>query len=497
VKQLLTCETVPNYYDWPHQGVFVKTSLILCACLGLLAGPGALAAAPAKTERSCHLPGAEDTLRCITVPVPLDHGKPQGARLTLHVTIAPAFREAARPDPLFVLAGGPGEAGSDVLPLLSSAFRRARATRDIVFIDQRGTGLSGKLDCDSKRDEDDQDEARGDAELRACIAQSKAPFAAYTTGAAARDIEQVRRALGYGAINVWGGSYGTRLGQAYARAYPASVRSLVLDGVAAPEQVIPAGGRDSQAALDKLFGQCAADAGCRKAFPNVKNEFAALADKVTAGGVKVTLADPRTARPAQVSVTSMRFFGTVRSMLYSATDARRLPFLIHSAWQGRWEPFIARRNLAGDFAAEGSSAMLLHLAVVCAEDVPRLTPQLLAADAALLTRPIAERMPAMCKEMRVPAVPYREPAAIEAPALLLSGALDPVTPPHRAAAAARRMTHAQQVVVANAGHGVSTLGCAPRLLREFLDRPRQALDAHCLSEIPAPTFQLGSAGPQP
>jgi pimeloyl-ACP methyl ester carboxylesterase len=482
----------------PHQGVFVKTSLILCACVGLLLGPGALAAAPAKTERSCHLPGAEDALRCITLPVPLDYAKPQGAQLTLHVTVAPAFREAARPDPLFVLAGGPGEAGSDVLPLLSSAFRRARATRDIVFIDQRGTGLSGKLDCDSKRDdEDDQDEARGAAELRACIAHSKAPFAAYTTEAAARDIEQVRRALGYGSINVWGGSYGTRLGQAYARAYPASVRTLVLDGVAAPGQVIPAGGRDSQAALDKLFDQCARDAGCHKAFPNLKNEFAALAGKVAAGGVKVTLADPRTAQPAQVSVTSMRFLGTVRSMLYSPADARRLPFLIHSAYQGRWEPFIARRNLAADFAAEGSSAMLLHLAVVCAEDVPRLTPQLLAADAALLTRPIAERMPAMCKEMRVPAVPYREPAAIEAPALLLSGALDPVTPPHRAAAAARHMAHAQQVVVANAGHGVSTLGCAPRLLRQFLDRPQQPLDARCLSEIPAPTFQLGSAGPQP
>jgi pimeloyl-ACP methyl ester carboxylesterase len=475
----------------------VKTSLILCACLGLLPAAAAVAAAPAKTERSCHLPGAEDTLRCIAVPVPLDYGKPQGARLTLHVTIAPAFREAARPDPLFVLAGGPGEAGSDVLPLLSSAFRRARATRDIVFIDQRGTGLSGKLDCDSKGDEDDQDEARDDALLRACIARSKAPFAAYTTEAAARDIEQVRRALGYGAINVWGGSYGTRLGQAYARSYPASVRTLVLDGVAAPGQVIPAGGRDSQAALDKLFDQCARDAGCRKAFPNLKNEFAALADKVAGGAVKVTLADPRTAQPAQVKVTSMRFLGTVRSMLYSAADARRLPFLIHSASQGRWEPFIARRNLASDFAAEGSSAMLLHLAVVCAEDVPRLTPQLLAADAAPLTRPIVERMPAMCKEMRVPAVPYREPATIAAPALLLSGALDPVTPPHRAAAAARHMAQAQQVVVANAGHGVSTLGCAPRLLREFLDRPREPLDARCLSEIPAPSFQLGSAGPQP
>jgi pimeloyl-ACP methyl ester carboxylesterase len=474
----------------------VKTSLIFCAWLGLLPAAGALAAAPAS-ERNCHLPGAEEALRCVTVPVALDYRQPERATLALHVTVAPAFREAARPDPLFVLAGGPGEAGSEVLPLLGSAFRRVRTTRDIVFIDQRGTGLSGKLDCESGPDEDKLGEAQADALLRACIARSKAPFAAYTTEAAARDIEQVRRALGYGRINLWGGSYGTRLGQAYARAFPARVRALVLDAVAAPEQAIPAGGRDGQAVLDKLFDQCARDAACRQAFPALKTEFAALADKVAAGGVKVALPDPRTARLVDVTVTSARFLGTVHNMLYSPADARRLPFLIHSAAQGRWEPFVARHNVAADFAPDGTTATLLHLAVVCAEDVPRMTPQLLAADAAPLTRPIIERMPALCAAMRVPAVPYREPVPIAAPVLLLSGALDPVTPPHRAASAARRMINAQQVVVANAGHGVSQLGCAPRLLREFLDRPLQPLDARCLSEIPAPTFQLGSAGPQP
>jgi pimeloyl-ACP methyl ester carboxylesterase len=473
----------------------VKTSLILTACLALL--PAAALAAPATAERSCHLPGAEDTLRCITVPVPLDYGTPAGAQLKLHVTVAPAFREGARPDPVFVLAGGPGEAGSEVLPLLSTAFRRTRATRDIVFIDQRGTGLSGKLDCATRPEQESMTEAQLDAEVRACIAAAKAPFADYTTAAAARDIEQVRRALGYGKVNVWGGSYGTRLAQAYARAFPAGVRSLVLDAVAAPEQVIPAGGRDSQAALDKLFDQCAKDAGCRKAFPAVRSEFAALERKVAAGAVRQTMPDPRTARQVEVSVSSARFLGTVHSMLYTPADARRLPFLIHSAWLGHWEPFIARHNVAGDLSADGSSALLLHLAVVCAEDVPRLTPQLLAADAALITKPTVERLPPLCAAMRVPAVAYREPAPIDAPALLLSGALDPVTPPHRAASAARHMPHAQLVVVANAGHGVSQLGCAPRLLRAFFDRPRQPLDAACLSEIPAPTFQLGSAGPQP
>jgi len=475
-------------------------SILLPLCALLLSS--AAQAAPGKpgpskaAMRACHLPGAEDTLRCLAVPVPLDYAKPNGPALKIHVTVAPAFREAARGDPLFVLAGGPGQAGSEVLPLLSAAFRRVRATRDIVFIDQRGTGLSGRLDCESRPEHETMGDAELEAEVRTCIAHSRAPFGAYTTAAAARDLEGVRKALGYGQVNVWGGSYGTRLGQAYARAFPGSVRTLVLDGVAAPDQVIPAGGRDANAALDKLFAQCAANAGCQKAYPNLRAEFDALV-KRTEPGIKLSIADPRTAAPVEFSMTGQRFLGTVHNILYAPADARRLPFLLHSAYNGRWEPFIARHNIAGDFASDGASALLLHLAVVCAEDVPRMTPQLVKEDNALLTRPMAERIPSLCKDMKVPAVPYTAPARIAAPALLLSGALDPVTPPRRAERAAEFMSNARHLVVANAGHGVSQLGCAPRLLREFLDKPTGTLNAKCLAEIPAPTFQLGSAGPQP
>lgn len=451
--------------------------------------------APASA-RTCHLPGSEDALRCVSVPVPLDYARPGAGNLKIHVTVAPSFREGARPDPLFVLAGGPGQAGSEVLTLLSGAFNRVRATRDIVFIDQRGTGLSGKLDCERIPEHETMSEAELEAELRRCIAGSRAPFAAYTTANAARDLEAVRRALGYGKVNVWGASYGTRLGQAYARAYPGSVRSLILDAVAAPDQVIPAGGRDAQAALDKLFAQCAADAGCNKAYPNLRAEFEALHARAE-DGIKLSIANPRTAQPVSFTMTGQQFAGTVHSILYSPADARRLPFLVHSAYQGRWEPFIARQNLMSDVAGEGSPAMLLHLAVVCAEDAPRMTPELMRQDESRLMRPLANLMPRLCKMMNVPAVPLAAPAMIEAPALLFSGALDPITAPRRAEAAARHMKNARHVVVANAGHGVSQLGCAPRLMREFLDRPAAPLDTKCLAEIPAPTFQLGSAGPQP
>ncbi|MDB5754413.1 MAG: hypothetical protein JWR56_841 [Massilia sp.] len=468
------------------------------ALLTLAAAAGAADDLPmAVQSRSCHLPGSEESLRCLSVPVPLDYAKPNGGQLALHVTVAPAFRESARPDPLFVLAGGPGQAGSDLLSMLSSTFRRTRATRDIVFIDQRGTGLSGKLDCESKPAQEAMSEEQLEAEIRSCIGRMKTNFAHYGSASAARDIEQVRQALGYGKVNLWGGSYGTRLGQAYARAFPSKLRALVLDGVAAPDQVIPAGGRDSQAALDKLFRQCAGEPACQRAFPAVRAEFAGLIDKIAAGKVLVEVADPRTAEPVKLAMTSARFLGTVHSILYSPADSRRLPFLIHSAAQGRWEPFVARRNVAADFSAEGSNALILHLAVICAEDWPRLTAALRLDDASALTAPMLERLPGLCAAMKVPAVPLAAPTQIEAPVLMLSGALDPVTPPRRAEAAGKHMARAQHLVVANAGHGISQLGCTPRLLREFLDRPDAAVKADCLKDIPVPGFQLGSAGPQP
>ena len=476
----------------------MKLSRICILSATLLALCAAASAKPVAVQgKNCHLPGSEEALRCITVPVTLDYARPNGKALLLHVTVAPAFREAARADPLFILAGGPGQAGTDVLVLLNNTFRRVRATRDIVFIDQRGTGLSGKLDCPVAPDEESLTEEQHDAAARKCIAGVRQPFSAYGTASAARDIEQVRTTLGYGAINLWGASYGTRLAQEYARAYPANLRALILDGVVAPEQVIPAAGRDGQAALERVFAQCAANKACNGAYPALRSEFAALSERVAAGQVKLQLADPRTARPLKLDMTSDQFLGTVHNILYSAVDTRRLPYLIHSAYNGRWEPFVARRNTASDFSPAGPVAQLLHLAVVCAEDYPRLTPQLMAQDAAALTAPLLKRMGSMCAMMNVAPAPLRAPSKITAPVLMLSGALDPVTPPRRAQAAALHMAAATHLVVPYAGHGISTLGCAPRLLREFLDSPGARMRSGCLDEIPAPTFQLGSAGPQP
>lgn len=452
----------------------------------------------AQQGRTCHLPGYDQALRCITINVPLDYTHPSAQSIPIQVTLAPALREAARPDPVFVLAGGPGQAGTDVLPILDTAFRRLRATRDIVFIDQRGTGLSGKLDCDTKDAIEDSPIDEQSKLIASCMQKLNKPFVFYNTENSARDIEQIRSTLGYGEINVWGASYGTRLAQAYARLFPASVRAMILDGVAAPDQIIFNWGRDAQAALDAVFKSCVNDYDCHATFPNLPQQFADLVKRVNAGEISVDFMHPRTAAHIKMQLPPERFLQTVRTALYSPDVTSRLPYLIDSAERGNWAPFLAQMYSSSDFSLDGPSTGLM-LSITCAEDIPRITPAIVAEEehASFMGGLEVKLLPQWCRAVNVPPIAYQMPADIASPVLLFSGARDPVTPPRRAEAAAKLMTHAQQFVVANAAHGVSQLGCAPRLMREFLDQPNQPLSAQCLKEIAQTGFQLDAAGPHP
>lgn len=446
---------------------------------------------------SCHLPNHEHPLRCVAMDVPLDYGSP-GERLSLHVTVAPALRETAQPDPLFVLAGGPGDSGSEIIVLLDSAFRRVHATRDIVFIDQRGTGRSGKLGCKDLPDLGTVSESEDEKALFDCLQKLAKPYRHYSTATAVRDLDEVRKALGYRQVNIWGGSYGTRLGQAYARSFPGNVRSLVLDSVTSPEQILGVWGKDAQASLDAMFARCDGDEGCKQTFPNLRAQFQSLLQTVESGQTKLQFPHPRTAKPMSFTVTRTTFVETIRTALYSTEMTAQLPFLIKQASEGDWQPLLAQLYAQRDGSQE-ITAYGLTVAVLCAEDTPRFTPDIIAAERknSFLKGLEVEQWLRLCPAVSVPETKYRPPQAIDSPVLLFSGALDPVTPPHRAETARRHMTHSQHVVGANLSHGVSHLGCGPRLLREFLDAPDRPVAGSCLSEIPLPPFMLTAAGPQP
>lgn len=461
--------------------------------LGLIAAP---LAAAAPSWNSCHLSGQRDALRCTTLSVPRDYDDAAAGTLDLHVAVAPAIRARAQPDPLFVLAGGPGQAGSDIVFLLDTALAKVRATRDIVFIDQRGTGRSGNLRCA----DDAQALSRSDDELKAatlaCLRGYGEDLLAYSTQASAHDIERVRQALGLAQINLWGGSYGSRLAQAHARLYPASVRSLILDGVVDAQLSIGDDRIEFEAALNAVLQRCAEDSDCGRAFPALRQQLDALLHRLDAGTVTETLAHPRSGIPMTLAISRLRLLATLKSLLYSTQGAAQLPYVIARAAADDWRPLLALQANSIDLATAAPAPGLL-LALTCREDWPRLSPQQRAQAAGSVGASSLTAIDALCRELALPALAAAPVQDIAAPTLLLSGALDPVTPPARAELARHSLSQAQHVIAANVAHIVSGQGCSPRLLREFLDAPLQPVDAACLADIALPPFQTSAAGAAP
>lgn len=461
------------------------------------------AARTAPDWQDCHLPGQREALRCGRLAVPRDYAAPDAGTLELHIAIAPSIRPEAEPDPLFVLAGGPGQAGSDLAVLLDGAFGKVRASRDIVFIDQRGTGRSGRLACDAPDDMLARSDSALQAATLACLRGYGESLLAYTTVAAAEDIERLRQALGAARINLWGGSYGTRLAQVYAARHPQQVRSLILDGVVDAELIIGADALEFEAALTALLRRCADDTDCSRAFPSLAQQLPAVLQKLDAAAATAVLPHPRDGTPLAAPVSRQRLLMTIKYLLYSPQGAAQLPYLIARAAADDWRPLLAAQATSLDLTTAPPAEALL-LGITCREDWPRLDD---AHRAQLAAAPVfggaVAALDALCRELALPALDTASATAptaarvIAAPGLLLSGALDPVTPPARAERALRQLPQAQHLVAARAGHIVSGLGCAPRLLRRFLDAPTAPLDGACLADIALPAFQTSAAGTAP
>ncbi|MCQ4165700.1 alpha/beta fold hydrolase [Tahibacter harae] len=462
-----------------------------------------VAAAAPLDWQACHLPGQREALRCGRLAVPRDYAQAQAGTVEIHVAMAPAIRPRAEPDPLFVLAGGPGQAGSDLAALLDGAFAKVRASRDIVFIDQRGTGRSGRLACAPADDMLARSDSALEADMLACLRGYGAGLLAYTTAAAAEDIEHLRQAVGAERINLWGGSYGTRLAQVYATRYPQQVRSLILDGVADADLIIGADALEFEAALAALLQRCADDTDCSRAFPTLAQQLQTVLQKLDTSATTASLPHPRDGAPLAAPISRQRLLMTVKYLLYSPQSAAQLPYLIARAAADDWRPLLAAQANSLDLAAAAPAEGLL-LGITCREDWPRLDA---AQRAQLAAAPIfggsIAALDALCGELALPATGAASAPAsasaqsISAPSLLLSGALDPVTPPARAERALRQLPHGQHLIAAGAGHIVSGLGCAPRLLRRFLDAPAAPLDGACLADIALPAFQTSAAGTAP
>ncbi len=442
--------------------------------------------------------------RCGRLSVPEDPAAPEAKRIDLAVAIVPAVATRAKPDPLFLLAGGPGQGAIQGYAPLLGAFAGVSRERDIVLVDQRGTGASNRLDCPIPEEELASGEIAPDElrELaRGCLARLPGHPQFYTTSLAVGDLDAVRAALGYETINIFGGSYGTRVAQHYARLYPERTRAIVLDGIVPPElALVPQIAIESQRALDGVFKRCAADPECNRRFPALAGQFARIDGQLRRAPVSVTIADPVTGTSRRLSVTRAHLVTMARMLTYSPWTASLMPLLIHeAATNGNYAPLAAQAEMAGE-DLERMIAMGMHHSVVCAEDAPRFegTVDRAALEATTIGPMMLDGMRAICGIWpRGPVdADFAKPLDSAVPALLLSGEFDPATPAAYGAAAAKGFRNGLHLVVPGQGHGQTRLPCVQKLIRRFIERGRsQGLDTACIESIrPAPFFLSFSGG---
>jgi pimeloyl-ACP methyl ester carboxylesterase len=459
---------------------FVAIALVLGAC-------GDRAAPERRIALSdCRLPKVAQAVQCGRVEVPENRAEPQGPKLSIFVAVLPANTLSPKPDPLVLLAGGPGQAASTLGPfaLQLSAVRR---TRDIVLVDQRGSGRSAPLDCAAfapdEHAEFDIDPVPKSLLCAWQLAGRHIDAGQYTTTAFIDDLEAVRDALGYSRLNLWGGSYGTRVAQEYLRRYPQRVRSVVLDGVAPPSMRISFDvWRTRDDALDDVIAACRASAPCAKAHPDPAATLQEIRQALE-GGKSITLRDPRTGITRELHVEFDMVIGALQPLTYAPEAASLIPELLALAQAGDFAPLIAASLVTiGDLPDQFSPA--LHYSVTCAEDVPRVTraERINGVDDERV-RSLARRTLAVCDQWPKGSYPadFTQPVTSDVPVLLLSGGLDPVTPPAYAAEVAKTLSASKLVVARGFGHIVSPHACAPRLIAAFVDEAGfGTLDRSCI-----------------
>ena len=442
----------------------------------------------------CAPPGVPGGARCGTLSVFEDRAANAGRKISINVLVLPAKSEGAHPDPLFFLHGGPGGAATAMAPLF--AHSPVRETRDIVLVDQRGTGASNPLNCPREPFAQSLKAIASfviDAE--ACLKQLDGDPRHYLTWAAMRDLDDVRAALGYETINLLGGSYGTRAALEYMRRFPERTRTAVLRGVAGTSFDLPLGfARSSQAALDDALGDCEADSACSKAYPGVRKQLQQVLRKLDTEPIEVGLEEPGSGKKTTLTVDREMFALAVHYSLYNALTAGRVPSFIDQADEGEARPMIDS-VLAFVAAVAPQLSDGMFLSVVCSEDVPFYTPEAAArrAEGTLIGDVMARRLKASCSQWPKGTLPedYRDPVRSDVPVLLISGEADPVTPPWEADRVARHLSRSLHIVLDGTGHSQLAPGCVGGLMQSFLDSGElTGLDISCAREIVRPPFAV-------
>lgn len=442
------------------------------------------------------MPGSSIRLdaQCGKLTVYEDRAAASGRQIELNIAIIPAISRSPAPDPVFFLAGGPGEAATQSYIAIASAFGSIRSKRDIILVDQRGTGGSHPLECGNSYQGDDESDY-----LSACLSQLDADPRLYTTAIAMQDIDQVREALGYEVINIYGASYGTRAALVYLRMFPEHVRTIILDGAAPPNWTLgPSVAGDAQRAIQMIFDRCMSEPACQKAFPNLSTEFDALLMDLASQPVEVELDDPVSGEPTKVTLDYESFSSTFHTMSYAPETAALMPLAIHSAFSRKDFRSIAAQTLSTSHLLYSSISVGMRLSVICAEDLPYLETTF--ATDGYMQEIFTESFTELCQiwpQGNIPA-DFKEPVRSDVPVLIISGEADPVTPPSNGDLAAQSLSSSLHLVVPGMGHINIFRGCIPGIASDFLEAGTiDGLDVACVQNIAPMPFFINFSGPNP
>ena len=448
----------------------------------------------------CKLEGVEAQAKCGTLEVFEDRVK-KGRKIGINVVLVPASGDKREPEPFVYFAGGPGSAATEDAPGIVDAFKKIGEHRDLLFVDQRGTGKSHALDCSFYNANDPQSFLGYFfplEEVRKCRSQleAKADLPLYTTDIAMDDMDEVRAALGYERLNLFGGSYGTRAALTYLKRYPKRVRTVILQGVSPANSYLPSDfPLGNERALQGILAECAADQACNTAFPNLKEEAKSLLVQLMKGPVEVEM--QREGTRFKVKLSRDLAAEAIRYMMYNPVAATRVPLMIHTAAQGNFVPLteaaIGYRKL---LVGTGSNGM--YLSVTCAEDLPFIKPgegERMAENTFLGDYRLRQQREACALWPRANvAKDYGDPVRSDVPVLILTGQWDPVTPPSNGDAVAKTLKNSLHIVVPQGAHGLGGLenmDCIERITTEFVERgTTNGIDTACVKTVRRRPFAL-------
>jgi len=450
----------------------------------------------------CRLPGVADSVLCGKCPVYENRESQKGRIINLNIVVIPALHRDSALTPIFYFEGGPGVAASNIASFYAETSNPYRQYHDIVLVDIRGTGGSNALNCSSLQIrqglKDHFEEMYPKEAVKECYdsLSKRADLKQYTTTNVVRDLEEVRKWLGYGKINIYGLSYGTRVALVYMKMFPSSIESCIL------WSPVPTYGRMplyhakfAQNSLEQLFNECRHDSVCHNSFPDIENEFNLLMKK-SKDTPFTFLSVNSSGLSEQLSFSWNTFQTKLRTLMYAPLGMRQIPYIVHQAYIGNLDPFIAlypKGTDTSNFIAEG-----LYLCITCAEDVPFIDAkeiEPLTKGTFMGTYRIDQQKMACAQWVRgkIPK-DFLNPINSNIPTLILSGGFDPITPTSMAKEIASHLSNCTLVIIPQMSHtfdGLSYPECFDDICLSFINNPTDPkLKLDCIKEMQPGNYKI-------